>query len=237
MQSWGTQSRFSMRETGLEPSKSGVIGLLCAALGKPREESQADAARWPSLESLASLGFAVRVDRPGRVERDYHTAGGSHHKGERYGVIRADGRSSTPVVSNRYYLADASFLAGLDGDLSLLECLAAALKSPVWPIYLGRKSFVPSCPAFLDDGLTERSLAEALTDYPWTARNRGEAIRARRDGLKLTVVADATLFPEAGGGGGDIRHDVPLSFAERRFGTRAVVTRTVDISPERIRGD
>ena len=44
MQSWGTQSQFRERDTGLEPSKSGVIGLLCAALGRPREESVADLA-------------------------------------------------------------------------------------------------------------------------------------------------------------------------------------------------
>jgi CRISPR system Cascade subunit CasD len=28
MQAWGTQSRFVNRDTELEPSKSGVIGLL-----------------------------------------------------------------------------------------------------------------------------------------------------------------------------------------------------------------
>ena len=38
MQSWGTRSRFGNRDTGLEPSRSGVIGLLCAALGRPRAE-------------------------------------------------------------------------------------------------------------------------------------------------------------------------------------------------------
>ena len=37
MQSWGTQSRFLHRDTGREPSKSGVIGVLCAALGRPRD--------------------------------------------------------------------------------------------------------------------------------------------------------------------------------------------------------
>ena len=36
LQSWGTSSRFSERGSGLEPSKSGVIGLLCAALGRRR---------------------------------------------------------------------------------------------------------------------------------------------------------------------------------------------------------
>ena len=30
MQSWGVQSRFTVRDTGLEPSKSGVVGLIAA---------------------------------------------------------------------------------------------------------------------------------------------------------------------------------------------------------------
>jgi len=37
MQSWGTTSRFDQRDTGKEPSKSGVIGLVAAALGIDRE--------------------------------------------------------------------------------------------------------------------------------------------------------------------------------------------------------
>ena len=72
MQSWGTQSRFSHRDTGHEPSKSGIIGLVCAALGKPREERPGDG--FPTLRQLTALTMGVRVDREGRVERDYHTA-------------------------------------------------------------------------------------------------------------------------------------------------------------------
>ena len=56
MQSWGTQSRFFTRDTGHEPSKSGVIGVLCAALGWGREAP---------LDDLARLRMGVRVDRPG----------------------------------------------------------------------------------------------------------------------------------------------------------------------------
>lgn len=37
MQSWGTTSRFDQRDTGKDPSKSGVIGLLAAAMGIDRE--------------------------------------------------------------------------------------------------------------------------------------------------------------------------------------------------------
>ena len=78
MQSWGIQSRYTRRDTGLEPSKSGVIGLLSAALGRPRNSD---------LSDLASLRMGVRVDRPGTVQSDYHTVGGSGGADEsNYGV-------------------------------------------------------------------------------------------------------------------------------------------------------
>src|SRR5205823_7989735 len=91
MQSWGTRSRFSNRDTGLEPSRSGVIGLLCAALGRSREEP---------LDDFLPLKMAVRVDREGRLLRDYHTA---------QDVRRADPTKGTQdtVLSERFYLADA----------------------------------------------------------------------------------------------------------------------------------
>jgi CRISPR system Cascade subunit CasD len=81
MQSWGTQSRFGIRDTGLEPSKSGVIGLLCAALGWGREHDVTD---------LAELRMGVRVDRAGVLRTDYHTVGGGRVGGERYGVPKAN---------------------------------------------------------------------------------------------------------------------------------------------------
>ena len=59
MQSWGTTSRFDERDTGKEPSKSGVIGLLAAALGIDREN-------WVDLAPLTRLRMGVRHDRPAR---------------------------------------------------------------------------------------------------------------------------------------------------------------------------
>src|SRR5579864_5026868 len=88
MQSWGTQSRFTVRDTGREPSKSGVIGLVCAALGRRRDAP---------LDDLVQLTMGTRVDRDGIVKVDYHTAGGAHRHGETYGVIRADGSAGDPV--------------------------------------------------------------------------------------------------------------------------------------------
>lgn len=195
MQSWGTQSRFDVRDTGLEPSKSGVIGLLCAALGRPRHAALAD---------LVALRMGIRVDREGRLARDYHTAG----KG---GYLKASGEIERKnlIVSTRYYLADALFLVGLEGDLPLLRKLAQALRNPVWPLYLGRKAFVPGEPVWLPDGLRENeTLEQALQTYPWLGRS-GDLPE------QLRVVLDDVQ-------GEIVRTDYPLSFALRQFLPRRV---------------
>jgi CRISPR system Cascade subunit CasD len=196
MQSWGTKSRFDERDTELEPSKSGVIGLLCAALGVDREEEK------PVLD-LAALPMGVRVDREGVLRRDYHTA---------QTIIRADGKGiQDTAVSQRYYLADAIFLVGLQShDNALLGKIQAALKNPYWPLSLGRRSFVPSQPVWLEDGLQETALEESLVN--------SSNPRLRRDEKPVRLVLEQDR--------GSLRMDVPVaSFAERRFGTRFVETK------------
>ena len=196
MQSWGTQSRFLHRDTGREPSKSGVIGVLCAALGRPRDAA---------LDDLAKLAMGVRVDREGRIARDYQTAAD---------VARADGTSPDAVVSQRYYLADADFLVGLEGDGDLLNALDLALATPYWPLYLGRKAFVPGWPVWIGPGrLREGDLRSTLAAYPWRPRDRREKPPERLRLVLETEPAD-----------GEMRHDLPLSFAARRFTLRYVKT-------------
>jgi len=198
MQSWGVQSRFGVRDTGLEPSKSGVVGLLCAALGRRRDEP---------LEDLVALRMAVRVDREGILQRDFHTA---------KDVLKASGGIKDTEVSTRYYLADARFLVGLEsGDLHLLQQLHAALRDPRWPLFLGRRAFVPGKPVWLADGLRPHEpLLGCLTAYPWVACKR-EAAR-RPDQLRLVVQDDEA--------GAEVRPDRPLSFAGRRFAPGRVRT-------------
>lgn len=193
MQSWGVQSRFAARDTGREPSKSGVIGLLCAALGRPRAEP---------LDDLAALRMGVRVDREGHLEMDYHTA---------LEVYKAGGGTKDTEVSRRYYLADALFLVGLESEeQALLERLHHALRAPVWPLYLGRKAFVPSLPIWLPDGMRPgEALLEALQRYPYLGRGDPP------ERLRL-VIED----PQ----GEAVRPDLPLSFAARTFAPRRART-------------
>jgi CRISPR system Cascade subunit CasD len=225
MQSWGTQSRFSIRDTGLEPSKSGVIGLLCAALGKPRVEQTSDGL--PTLTQLTALKMGVRVDRPGTLRMDYQTAGGTHRIDDNYGVAHADASQPSTVTSRRYYVADADFLVGLGGDIRLLRVLDLAVAQPRWQIFLGRKSFPPSSPVRLPDvlpwgpGLRVGGLAEVLAEYPWL----GDFTRSRRElrPSSLRLVIDSAQPTD------EVRTDSPLSFAERRFAIRYVKTQWMEL--------
>lgn len=142
MQAWGVDSKFDTRSTGREPSKSGVLGLLAAALGIRRDDSAA-------LGRLAGLKFGVRVDREGQYLHDFHMA----HS------------ASTSYVTHRYYLSDAVFLCGLESeDRELLEQYAYALTHPAYPLFLGRRSCPPTLP--LVWGIRDKELMTALTEEP-----------------------------------------------------------------------
>jgi CRISPR system Cascade subunit CasD len=210
MQSWGTTSRFDQRDTGKEPSKSGVLGLLAAALGIDREV-------WnDELKSLAALTMAVRHDRPGVLKRDYQTA---------QNIISADrSKVHETAVTTRDYLADAVFLVGLEGgDRVLLERAHAALQNPIWPLALGRKSYVPSESVWLEGGVSDAPLQEALAAQPWLAAPRRFEPAPERLLVSL----------ESPDGSGALRMDQLLySFAERRFGARYVRSEWVDLQPE-----
>jgi CRISPR system Cascade subunit CasD len=157
--------------------------------------------------------MGVRIDHEGVVKRDFHTAGGTHRRGDEYGVAKANRNKPQTVVSERYYLADADFLVGLESeDLDLLHRLKSALAAPRWQLFLGRKSFVPGIPINVPGGLVNAALRDALTAIPWTPR--GDSDPPQRLRLVLEVGTDVEA---------EVRSDVPLSFAERRFTIRFVL--------------
>jgi CRISPR system Cascade subunit CasD len=163
LQSWGLRSRWTDRETALEPSKSGVVGLLACALGWGFD-------RDGEIRQLGfDLEFGSRVDRPGRLLRDYQTINGGAMSAE--GKIKITASSGLPetVVSPRFYLADASFLAAIRGDEALIDRLSRALQDPVWPLYLGRKSCPPSLPPHAGTGQYD-SILDALQQHPRSGR-------------------------------------------------------------------
>ena len=206
LQAWGADSKFETRKTGREPTKSGVIGLLAAALGLRRDAAE-------EMQKLNSLRFAVRVDREGSLLADYHTAG-NPTPGEVKKARAAGKKAGAVYVTRRYYLADAVFLAGLESeDEALLHTLAAALRRPAFPLFLGRRSCPPTLPLCL--GVRPCGLMEALLGEPPLAPPRRD-----EKAVPCRMVADAA----PGQPGAAPRRDLPLSFSpiHRQYGYRAV---------------
>lgn len=209
LQSWGSASRFARRTTEMAPTKSGVLGLLAAAQGRAREAD---------LSDLAALRFGVRVDQPGRRLRDFQTA---HHP---------DTGKSMPV-SERFYLADAVFVAGVEGPPTSVHSLLDALRTPVFLPYLGRRSCPPSAP--IDLGVREDAdLERALREVPWQATERHQ--RRRRATASGGSVELRLLLECAPGEQPELSlRDQPISFdlRHRRYGLRGLRSTTVLLPP------
>ena len=142
--------------------------------------------------------MGVRVDQPGELLRDYHTA--HPIKGAGY-------------ITNRYYLADAVFVVGLESeDTALLQKLGQALCAPAFPLFLGRRACPPTLPLVL--GVQESGLREALQGEPWQAA----PWRRKKLDPKLKLVLEGA---EAEGTVRRLR-DRPLSFdiTHREYGYR-----------------
>lgn len=162
MQSWGFRSRFDYRDTALEPTRSGVIGLICAAMGIARGED---------ISRFDAIRMGVREDKEGRPERDYHTA---------LDVIKADGSGTDTVVSYRDYLADASFTVGLQSDnKDLLEEIAKALRNPTWTLFLGRKAFPLAVPPLFP---TDCPKAGTLEEYLLSGQSKKRVVLESPEG-------------------------------------------------------
>jgi CRISPR system Cascade subunit CasD len=219
LQSWGFASRFQRRTTGLHPTKSGVIGLVGAAMGLAKGSSEE--ADWlPKLSALEMCSIVIPRDVPGtagqlpilRME-DYHTVLDTRRAS---GVMNKDA-----VVTRRQYLLEARFGVILAGNCSVLERAVSALQDPIWGVWLGRKNCIPSTPVFVE-------LCESQ-EAAWKAVLR--VCKLNEDTLMevFTSVTEVKDFAE----GTDSISDLPVSFGDgtssgsdvRRFAVRRIAVR------------
>lgn len=201
LQSYGFDSQYNRRNTGLMPTKSAIAGMCCAALGYPRgcEEEINFLSDFCAVKMLSISLPRNSGGKPLPVRRlqDYHTVQNTR---------TAEGKVKDCHITHRQYLTDASFGVILSGKQSLLSKLADCLSDPVWGIWLGRKSCIPSAPVMV--GLRE---------------NREEALSLLIGdvGLKAYVVQDeAEEFAD----GRDSLPDTAISFesTNRLFSQRRV---------------
>jgi CRISPR system Cascade subunit CasD len=158
LQAWGIRARWDVRDSADEPTKSGLIGLLGCALGYKREDP-----RLVELDRQLTLG--IRVEHHGIPMTDFHTITGILPTAA--GGLKGREDDPSTIISPRTYLQDAAFLAVFGGSAKILEQSARALQNPKWPLYLGRKSCLPTRPIF--EELTDRydSILELMHCYLW----------------------------------------------------------------------
>ena len=192
------------RGTDTVPSKSGVLGMLAAARGLRRTDELAD--------DLLRLRFGVRADQPGKLLREYQTARGLDETGQ------------GSRQSERYFLSDAKFLAGVEGEAGVIEGLAEALRRPHFLPYLGRRSCPPARPVFKE--VTDKPLEAVLRDEKnWQASDAWKRLQGGT--VRLRIVRDA-----AQGEDSDLVRDTPVSFdpRHRTYEWRRVVEEHLDVS-------
>lgn len=198
---WGAASAPSAttawKATELDPPKSAITGLLGAALGVERT-------------GLAALAAAVRVAvrtgvRPVRDPMpDYHTVSRAHRPPDRTRWSRFE--ELRPVLSGlveggtllslrEYWSCGVWAVAvAVPGDVSgeSLQRLAAALRTPRWPLYAGRKSCTLGLPPAPDIITTETGPVEALMKHTWPWD---------REGLKTLLAPLKALHDQQGAAG------------------------------------
>lgn len=148
LQSWGFDSQYSRRNTGLFPTKSAIAGMCCAALGYSRGSEDEIKfledfrnLRMTAISIPRKIKHAYRDNEFKELEvrrlQDYHTV---------QNTKQADGKIKDCHLTHRQYLTDSSFGVLLEGNSSLLEIIGNGLKNPVWGLWLGRKNCIPAAP-------------------------------------------------------------------------------------------
>lgn len=212
LQSWGATSRFQRRETESFPTKSGVLGLVAAALGLDKWAAD-EAAQLAPLAALEFSALRLPPKDASLVQRltDYHTIGGGYDQSTAMGKLsvphKASGGAFGTVVTRRTYLTGAKFVILLRGNADLLGRIQSALADPVWGGWLGRKCCIPATP------FSPELAADSLAATTALLQRLGRA----DDPAKLQAVREEEAD------GAFHQPDEPISFAERTFKTRPVL--------------
>ena len=212
IQAWGDESKYDIRGTRNEPTKSGVIGILAAAMGCRRDSKDV-------IEMAGRFRMGIRVDQPGMIVRDFQTARAPKYSSG--GTLRynSDGTiimEKDPYITQRYYLCDACFLVGLEcEDDEYLQTVENALVAPKFPLYLGRRACPPSLPIVL--GVIESDLETALQQYEWIA---ADWYKKKHKFIHARIVSET----RKGEGAWYLQMDQPVSFSpiQRKYTVRGL---------------
>ena len=200
------------------PARSAVLGLVAAALGIRRDDPM-------RLAALEPLKLAVAIFDEGLPLRDYHTVetvptAQAKRPDSRRSALREAGLKTNTMVTLRDYRTGPLFGVALWSGVQL-EPLAAALRRPVFTLYLGRKSCplaAPLAPVIIDAEGPIAALS-AVRLPPW----RQGAIARRVASDRAKGLADNHV---------EIRNDAVLDREHWHFAQREVLMLAAAIAPQ-----
>lgn len=206
MASMGDFAGHERRGTLTWPGRSAVLGLVAAAMGIRREDTE-------GLAGLEALRTAVGVIDDGVPLRDYHTVqtvptSAAKRPDSRPAALREAGRDTNFIITLRDYRVGVAYAVALWG--APLEAIAEALRRPVFTLYLGRKSCPLSAPP--DPRLVEVS-------DPVSALRQASLPPFRQGGNIRLVASDERI---AEGDVEDNRNDLATDRGRWHFAARRV---------------
>lgn len=220
LQSWGVSSKFGVRGTIDTPTRSGLFGLIAAACGIDKDDEARDR-EW--LARAATLSLSVLAFRRGDRLTDYHTVGARYDKDDpwqrRMIPVTSDGKPRGTDLTHRDYLVDSVFGAIITGDDALVAEMATGLANPVWGVWLGRKSCIPTEPILVGVFDSDEAARSALDERLRVSLERGDgkvAGKGEDAASKFDLVEVAAEEAE------ETLLDVPVSFKKREFHARCI---------------
>ena len=136
MQSWGSQSKFNYRHSEAFPTKSGVLGLVCCAMGMGGEQVELlkSLTRYP----MDLLAFKSGQSREGGMDmlEDFQMVGSGYSKADPWQDLmipkKADGKRPVGAgtkLTYRQYILNMAFAVRLELDDDI-AVKVVAVKSP-----------------------------------------------------------------------------------------------------------
>lgn len=158
LQSWGHDSKFGRRDSLHFPTKSGALGLVCCALGAGGEQRELLARFAPLSQSVLAFAHTwkkndgtLEKQRREPLLRDFHMVGSGYDDGDPWQNLHipktSEGKKAVgggTKMTYRHYLQDMAFAVALETPVELADKIIDKLQNPVWDLYLGRKSCVPT---------------------------------------------------------------------------------------------
>ena len=158
LQSWGNNSKFGVRDTLPFPTKSGIYGLLLAAMGASGSQEELLDTLSNCEQTILSFIPITHNGDDSLIRRksqpllmDFQMVGSGYDEKDEFQRLQIPRKKNGTLavgggakMTYRYYLQNAYFAVIQEIPIDFIEIIENSLRNPVYDIYLGRKNCIPT---------------------------------------------------------------------------------------------